>query len=132
MLPGWVHNDGDTERTTQDARLDFNPDDDPYLRPAAAVRMVSAFPSGCDDAGLIPAGIHRDEAYPSEEPAHIPPVTPVAAGGGSGDDLPGFQKFVEQTGAIPAGESFSSAAELRAYMRGRMSRSVRGGFPVWL
>ena len=112
--------------------MDFSSDDDPYLRPAAAVRTVSALPAGSDDSGLIPARVHRDEAYPSDEPAHTPPVTRVAAGGGSGDDLPGLQKFLEQTGVIPAGESFSSAAELRAYVRGRMSRSVRGGFPVWL
>ena len=88
VLLGWVHNDGDTERTPRDARLDFIPDDDPYLRPAAAVRMVSALTAGSDDAGLIPASVHRDEAYPSEGPAHTPPVTPVVAGGGSGDDLP--------------------------------------------
>ena len=66
LLPGWVHNDGDTERTPRDARLDFNPDDDPYLRPAAAVRTVSALHAGSDDARLIPASVHRDEVYPSE------------------------------------------------------------------
>ena len=123
MLPGWFHNDGDTERTPRDARLDFNPDDDPYLRPATAVRTVSALPAVSDDASLIPSSVHRDEAYPSEEPVHIPPVTPVSAGGGSGDDLLDLQKFLEKTGVIPAGESFSSADELRAYVRGRMSRS---------
>ena len=35
----------------------------------------------------------------------------------------GCRDFLEQTGVIPAGESFSSADELRAYVRGRMSRS---------
>ena len=75
VFPGWVDNDGDTERTPRDARLDYIPDDDPYLRPAGAVCMVSALPAGSDDAGLIPASVHRDEAYPSEGPAHTPPVT---------------------------------------------------------
>ena len=123
VLPCWVHNDGDTERTPRDARLDFIPDDDPYLRSTAAIRPVSAFPAGSDDAGLIPASVHRDEAYISEGPAPTPPVTPAAAGGGSGEYLPGLQTFLEQTGVIPAGESFSSAAELRSYVRGRMSRN---------
>ena len=65
VLPGWVHNDGDTECTPRDARLDFIPDDDPYLRPAAVVRMVSYFPAVSDDAGLIPASFRQDEAYPT-------------------------------------------------------------------
>ena len=123
MLPGWVHSDSDIERTPRGARLDFIPDDDPYLRSTAAVRPVSALPAGYDDAGLIPASVHRDEAYISEGPAPTPPVTSAAAGGGSGDDLLGLQRFLEQTGVIPAGESFSSADELRAYVRGRISRS---------
>ena len=123
VLPGWVHNDGDAERIPRDASLDFNPDDDQYLRSATVAHMLPALSAGSDDAGLVPSSVHRDEAYPSEEPVRIPPATPAAAGTGSGDNLPGLQRFLEQTGVIPAGESFSSAAELRAYVRGRMSGS---------
>ena len=123
VLPDWVQNDGDAESIPRDASLDFNRDDVSYLRPATAVRTLSALAAGSDDASLIPASVHRDEAYPSEEPDHIPPRRPAAAGSGSGDDLPCLEKFLEQTGVIPAGESFSSAAELRTYVRGRMSRS---------
>ena len=123
MLPGWVHDDFDIERAPRDARLDFIPDADPYLRPQAALRPASVLPVSYDDAGLDPASVHRDEAYTSERHATAPPVTSAAAGGGSGDDLSGLQRFLEQTGVIPAGESFSSADELRAYVRGRMSRS---------
>ena len=123
MLPGWVHNDGDTERIPRDASLYFNLDDDPYLRPATAALLLPALPVGSDDAGLVPSNMHGDDAYSPEEPARVPPATPAAAGTGSSDDLPSLQRFLEQTGVIPAGETFSSDAELRAYVSVRMSRS---------
>ena len=122
VLPGWVHNDGDTERIPLDASLDFNPDDDPYLRPATATRALPTLPVGLDDVGLVSSKVHGDDAYSREEPARVPPVTTVPAGNGSSDGLPSPQSFLEQTGVIPAGETFSSAAELRAYVRGRIIR----------
>ena len=123
MLPGWVHNDGDTERIPRDPSLDFNPDDDPYLRPATAARILQTFPVGSDDVGLVPSNVLGDDASYPEEPARVPSATTAAAGTGSSDDLPSMQRFLEQAGVIPAGEEFSSAAELRAYVRGQMSRS---------
>ena len=72
---------------------------------------------------LLPASVQRSDAYSSEEPGRSVTVATAGAGGGSGDDFPGLQRFLEQMGVIPTGETFSSAAELLAYVRVRMSRS---------
>ena len=69
VLPGWVHKDGYTERIPRDASLEFNLDNDPYLRPATATRTLPTFPVCSDDVGLVPSNLHRDDAYSPEEPA---------------------------------------------------------------
>ena len=70
----------------------------------------------------MPSNVHGGDAYTPEEPARVPPVTTAATGTESNEDLPGRQRFLDQRGVIPAGETFLSAPELSAYLRGRMSR----------
>ena len=85
-------------------------------------RALPTLTVGSEDDVLVPSNMHGGDSYPPQEPARVPPVTTAATGTGSNDDLRSLQRFLEQTGVITAGETFSSAAELSAYTRGRMSR----------
>ena len=87
------------------------------LRLEAVSLAGTVYPS---PASIRPRGGRRHDASGSRPRGRGWRVrTPPAVGG----DVRAMQSFLEETGVIPTGENFVTIAELRAFVRGRNSRS---------